>query len=129
MNSLRKTILLVLIGLQACTFQQHEKGACRTLVAYTPLAAPPEDVELLYSLKGFGRPRPGYHEHWYQLSDDTLAACRHLKTGRGSCGTEEVEFVRTQDGWDISKPMEVIICAGAASQPPPSGVASRGGDR
>jgi hypothetical protein len=115
---LRKILLLVLISLQACTPQQREANACRAFVAYDPLPAPPENVESLYALTGFGRPEPRYHEHWYRIRDDTLAACRHIKAERTGCGTQEIEFVKTANGWEISKPLVVIICASGAPAAP-----------
>jgi hypothetical protein len=119
-NSLRNILLLVLISLPACTPQQREANACRAFAAYDSLPAPPENVESLYALTGFGRPEPRYHEHWYRIRDNTLAACRPIKADRTGCGTQEIEFVKTMDGWEISKPMVVIICASRASAAPPA---------
>jgi hypothetical protein len=102
--------LAVLIGLQGCASLSHEKEACQTFVGYPQLAAPPENIEQLYALKSFGKLREGYHEHWYETGDDSLAACRHLKGERGGCATEETWFVRTVNGWEVGT-AQIIVCA------------------
>jgi hypothetical protein len=107
---MRKAILLVLIGLQACTYLPYEKEACRDFVAYPALTQPPQNVEALYALENFGRPGPRYHEHWYQLSDDMLVACRHLRAERGGCGTQQTRFFKTKDGWEAGN-TEMVVCA------------------
>ncbi len=125
MRHLRTSALLVLIGLQACV-SPYEKTACATLMGYPQLAAPPADVASLYLFPTFGAPRPGYHEHWYKLSDNRLAACRHIKKDHSGCATEVTRFVRSRGGWELDGPGEVIICASDASQPLPSSVTSLG---
>ena len=84
--------------------------------AYRQLAAPPENVERLYALKSFGKPRSAFHEHWYKLGDDSLAACRHLRGERGSCATAYTWFVRTMNGWEVST-AEVVVCGSDARAP------------
>src|SRR4051812_37062326 len=105
--------LATLIGLQGCASLSHEKEACEMFAAYPQLAAPPENVEQLYALKSFGKPRRGDHEHWYKLGDDSLAACRHLRGERSSCATQYTWFVRTINGWEVST-AEVVVCASDA---------------
>jgi hypothetical protein len=74
MRRIALSALAMLIGLQGCASLSHEKEACQAFVAYPQLAAPPENVAQLYALKSFGRPRKGYHEHWYKTGDDHPAS-------------------------------------------------------
>lgn len=108
----RAVTLAVLVCLQGCASLSlpQEKQACPAFVAYPQLAAPPDNVEQLYALDYVGRPRRGYHEHWYKLDDNTLGACRHRKRERGSCSTEEIWFTRTINGWEMGS-KEVVVCA------------------
>jgi hypothetical protein len=116
--------LAALISLQGCASLSHEKEACGMFAAYPQLAAPPENVEQLYAIRGFGKPRRGYHEHWYKLGDDSLAACRHLRGERSGCATEATRFVRTINGWEMGT-AEIIVCASDARPLSPSNAVAR----
>jgi len=85
------------------------------------LIAPPENKLELLSLPtkkgdvnsdlGPAANGPAPHEHWFRLSENEIAACRHL-VGKGLCGADatSVRFVKDRERWSAPDGVFETIC-------------------